>query len=121
MDYRYSDPRMFSWKMMYKGEDSLSAVLRVKTKYNLVKVKKGVRNYIPFLLNASKGKFVCVLQDNNYGQNHVVGINCESSPTLIWDCVERNAMELTQRNLDCCTKQGMVCIAIQCIGELKRK
>ena len=77
--------------------------------------------YIPFLFHATIGKYVCVLQDNNYAQNHVIAIDCESSPKLIWDCAETNALRLSQENLNRCAGQGLVCIAIKCIGELKQK
>ena len=116
-----TDTSSFLWKAMYKGNNSLSTVIRKKTKYNLVKVKLNVRNYIPFLHSVQRGRYVCVLQDNNYGQNHVVGIDCESIPKLIWDCAERNALLFTQQNLDRCVDHGKICIAIKCIGEIKRK
>ena len=112
---------VFAWKCMYKGKDSLSTTIRKKTKYNFVKVKYSGSNYIPFLFHATVGKYVCVLQDNNYAQNHVIGIDCESCPKLIWDCAETNALRFTQENLNRCAGHGLVCIAIKCIGELKRK
>ena len=115
------DPSKFRWKYMYKGNDSLSATIRRTTRYNLVKVKYHGINYIPFLFKATCGRYVCVIQDNNYGQNHVVGISCDSNPKLIWDCAETNAMILTQENLNRCAGNGLVCISIKCIGELKLK
>ena len=121
MSHLNSDMSSFKWKSMYKGNDSLSTVIRKKTKYNLVKMKINARNYIPLLKSVNNGRYVCVLQDNNYGQNHVVGINCDSKPKMIWDCAEVNALLFTKQNLDRCVGHGMVCIAIKCIGEIKRK
>ena len=112
---------MFRWKCMYKGQDSLSTTIRKKTKFNLVKVKYNGSNYIPFLFQCTVGKYVCVLQDNNYAQNHVIGVDCESIPKLIFDCAETSALKLSQENLNRCVGEGLVCIAIKCIGELKRK
>ena len=84
MDRLHSSSDDFNWKMMYKGKLSLSQMLQRNTKYSLLKVHLQLcgkdRNYIEFLLKESAGKYVCLLQDNNYTETHVVGIDCSSNP-----------------------------------------
>ena len=115
-------PENYNWKMMYKGKSSLAEMLQKGTKYRLTKVRweqRGIKpNYIRFLFNEAKGKYVCLLRDNNYAETHVVGVDCSSSPKLIWDCAERNALLLSQSNLDRCTGQNTVCSSITTIGEI---
>ena len=78
-------------------------------------------NYIPFVMEARTGKYVCVLTDNNYAEKHVVGIDCGSNPKMVWDSSEKQALELTQDNLDKCTGDNNYCVKIQTIGEIVPK
>ena len=121
MEFVNDSPEKVNWKYLFKGKDSLSSMLPQVTKYELVKMRQCVSNYIPFLMKAKEGMFVCILTDNNYGQNHVVGIDCESYPKQIWDTSETHSLELTQANLDRCTGIDNVCIKIKFIGRIMRK
>ena len=91
------------------------------TKYELVKMRAKSTNYIPFLMNAYEGMYVCILTDNNYGQSHVIGIDCEFNSRLIWDSSEIHALELSQENLDRCCGKDQVCIKIKFIARIMRK
>ena len=123
----HNDPGNFNWKMMYRKENNLSHTLSKNTSYRLMKVgvKQGSRNtnYIDFLLSKGDGKYVCLLQDTDYTETHVIGVDCTCNPKLILDCAERNALELNKENLDRCCGSGTACRSIRTIGEivLKRK
>ena len=125
MDLLRKSPDNFIWKMMYKGKNNLSEMLQKVTKYQLLKVnwelRKNQRNHINFLLTNASGKYVCLLQDSNYSETHVVGIDCSSSPKLIWDCSESEALLLSKQNLDRCTGENTLCMAINTIGEIVLK
>ena len=121
MDFMKNYPEKVNWKPMYKGNESLAYYLRKISSYYLQKVRKNTSNYIPFLMECNEGLFVCVLTDNNYAEKHVVGIDCGSKPKLIWDSSEKQALELTQTNLDKSTGPNNFCIKIQTIGEIVAK
>ena len=110
---------------MYKGKTSLAEMLSKITHYKLQKVtrkqQKNQHDVIDFLLSTAKGKYVCILQDNNYSQSHVVEVDCSSSPKLIWDCAESNALLLSRENLDRCTGENTTCRVIKTIGEIVLK
>ena len=125
MDILRSDPDSFNWKYMFKDDKSLAEMLQKITKYKLKKVsrkpQKNQHDVIDFLLSSAEGKYVCLLQDNNYVQSHVVGVDCSVTPKLIYDCAERNALLLSRENLDRCTGKNTVCRIIKTIGEIVLK
>ena len=67
-----------------------------------------------------KGKYVCVLLDNNECTNHAIGINCDSKPKLIWDCCESQAMFLNMKNLGRCVGEKSTFVRIKFIAKLKK-
>ena len=121
MKYLHNFPDTVNWKFMYYGTDPLAEVLPRITKYAVCKVKTGTISKKDFLLQTREGKFVAVLKDNNYSESHVVGIDCDSSPKMIWDCAERSALTLSQENLNRCTGENTICIGIKTLGEIKLK
>ena len=123
LDFMKKRPEAVNWKPMFLGPDSLCSNLPLVTNFVLKKVKRNTSNFIQFLMNQNEGLYVCVLTDNNYAEKHVVGIDCGVSPKLIWDCAEKQALELTEKNLDRCTGSGNYCIKVRTIGEIvpKRK
>ena len=118
----HANPDDYNWKMMYKGKNSLSEMLSKSTPYRLMKVRfkqhKPQQDYIQFLLTEANGRYVCLLQDTNYSETHVVGIDCSSSPKLILDCAERHALELSKDNLDRCVGENNACKSIRTVGEI---
>ena len=121
MSFMKQNPSQVNWKPLFKGKHSLGRMLAKITNYELRKVKINTSNYIPFLMNTKTGKYVCVVTDNNYAEKHVIGIDCESDPKLIWDTSEKQAMELSHENLDKCTGTGNYCLKIRTIGEIVEK
>ena len=121
MNFMKKCPERVNWKPMFKGKDSLSNMLTMVTNYELRKVKERTSNYIPFLMSTNEGKYVCVVTDNNYAEKHVIGIDCEADPKLIWDSSEKQAMELTHENLHRCTGSGNYCLKIRTIGKIVQK
>ena len=121
MDLMKYAPEKVNWKYLFKGQESLSTLLPKVTKFELVKVDGSSGNYISYLMNAQEGMYVAILTDSNYGQGHVVGIDCESAPKLIWDSSETRALMLTYANLDRCVGEYQHCFRIRFIGRIMRK
>ena len=123
MIFMKDSPERVNWKPMFVGKDSLTYTLNMVTNFMLRKVKTGkpIKNWIPFLMKANEGQFVCILTDNNYAEKHVIGIDCGRDPKLIWDASEKQALELTEKNLDRCTGIGNFCLKISTIGEIVPK
>ena len=119
--YMEVDPSRVTWKFMYTGEESLSNILPKVTSYRVMRVKSKSQPKKQFLMNCHRGKFVVVLLDNNYNERHVVGIDCDSDPRMIWDCAERQALTLTLENLNRCTGEGTICIGIKVAGQIAKK
>ena len=73
------------------------------------------------------GLYVCIISTYPcYTQSHAIGVQCDTESRLIWDGVERRAMEYTIQNLHLCCPQLKVCpteeqfIKISFIGQIIR-
>lgn len=99
-----------------------SLLIDCQSNYQLKKVKNKGGNPFPILDShlCGTGKYICVLCDGNYANNHAIGVDCDSNPKLIWDCCEDFSLELTRQNLDRFCGQDTHCYKIQNIAELKK-
>ncbi len=53
----------------------------------------------------TKGKYVVILTYTNLGNQHAIGIECDSRPKMIWDSYEEYSLPLSPDNLShCCGK-----------------
>lgn len=70
------------------------------------------------LLNAT-GIFVClVTSDTNKEESHCIGVNCNHTPHLIYDCEEKQSMEYTKKNLNACAGLGSTFYSFAHMGEI---
>ena len=82
------------------GKKSLMQLLNEHIGYTLYNVPL-TKGYLDQIVDDIKhGKYVCLLKFNNGNDKHVVGIDCDADPKLIFDCMEDKAMPLTRENLN---------------------
>lgn len=69
--------------------------------YTLQNVPLSTNWHLDHILNHIKHqKYVCLLKYSSGRDKHVVSIDCDSSPKLIFDCMEGKAIHLSRKNLD---------------------
>ena len=82
------------------GKKSLMQLLNEHIGYTLYNVPL-TKGYLEQILDDIKhGKYVCLLKFSNGNDKHVIGIDCDAEPKLIFDCMEDKAMPLTRENLN---------------------
>ena len=84
------------------GKKSLMQLLNEHIGYTLHNVPRTKKGYMNQIIDDIKhGKYVCLLKfSNSGGDKHVIGIDCDCDPKLIFDCMEPKAMPLTRANLN---------------------
>lgn len=95
------------------ASESLQEKLQRDVGYVLKSVPKPVNGcYKEWLININKkGKYVVMLKMSDGEYSHVVGVDCDKN--LIYDCMEKYALELNSDNFDFCG--GMEDVKVKCI------
>ena len=95
------------------ASESLQEKLQRDVGYALKSVQKPVNGcYKEWLINTNiHGKYVVMLKMGDGEYSHVVGVDCDKN--LIYDCMEKYALELNSDNFDFCG--GKEDVKVKCI------
>ena len=68
----------------------------------------------------TSGKYIAILSSSNLGNNHAIGIDCDSYPKMIWDSYEQYSLPLSRDNLSRCCGKDEVFLKIEMMAEIFR-
>ena len=90
-------------------------MVRLPTKKNMPLEKQNDRIY--FSPNTT-GKYIVILTDTYLGNQHAIGIDCDSYPKMIWDSYEEFSLPLSTDNLSRCCGRNEIFFNIRMMAEI---
>lgn len=117
------DVSEYEWLHLFRSRTTKGSSLGERLKKFGVQLKKiGIAQkdkLVEYLMDKNTtGMYVCMLNDQQFTSSHAIAVDCNNHPTLILDCCETSALELTKKNLDKCCGRECIFQHISHIGQI---